>query len=71
MTDEEKAAFKKLQDELADFKTKLETLTPKDKPEGDEAPREFAAEITALKEKSPRLKTKRKPFLSKPTRSKR
>jgi len=62
MTDEEKAAFKKLQDELADFKTKLETLTPKDKPEGDEAPREFAAEITALKEKITALEDEKKTF---------
>lgn len=62
MTDEEKAAFKTLQDELANFKTKLEALTPKDDPAGDEAPREFAAEITALKEKITALEDEKKTF---------
>jgi len=51
MTDAEKAAFKKLQDELADFKTKLEKLTAEDRPEGEEAPNEFAAKIAQLEDK--------------------
>ena len=51
MTDAEKAAFKKLQDELAEFKTKLEALTAEDKPKGDEAPNEFAAKIAQLEDK--------------------
>jgi uncharacterized coiled-coil protein SlyX len=62
MTDEEKAAFKKLQDELAEFKTKLEALTAEDGPAGDEAPREFAAEITALTEKITALENEKKAF---------
>ncbi len=62
MTDEEKAAFKKLQDELAEFKTKLEALTPKDEPAGDEAPTEFAAEIKALKEKITALEGEKAEF---------
>ena len=62
MTDEEKAAFKKLQDELGEFKTKLATLTEKDGQTDDKAPREFAAEITALKEKITDLESEKAEF---------
>ena len=62
MTDAEKAAFKKLQDELAEFKTKLEALTTEDGAAGDEAPHEFAVEITALKEKITALENEKKAF---------
>ncbi|MDE8603906.1 GPO family capsid scaffolding protein [Marinomonas sp. RSW2] len=62
MTDAEKAEFKKLQDELADFKTKLEALTAEDEPKGDEAPSEFAAQITELKEKITALENEKKAF---------
>lgn len=51
MTDAEKAAFKKLQNELADFKTKLETLTAEDKTEDENEPNEFASKIAKLEEK--------------------
>ena len=62
MTEAEKAAFKKLQDDLAEFKTKLEKLTAEDEPESDEAPAEFAAEIKTLKEKITALEEEKKAF---------
>jgi polyhydroxyalkanoate synthesis regulator phasin len=62
MTDAEKAAFEKLQTQVAEFKTKLEKLTAKDEPVSDEAPNEFAEEITALKEKITDLENEKKAF---------
>jgi len=62
MTDAEKAAFKKLQDELGEFKTKLATLTEKDAPSDDEAPRDYATEIAALKEKITALEAEKAEF---------
>ena len=61
MTDEEKAAFKKLQDELAEFKTQLEKVTNKGEPEGDK-PNEYAAQITELQEKITGLENEKKAF---------
>jgi uncharacterized coiled-coil protein SlyX len=62
MTDEEKAAFKTLQDELAEFKTKLAALTAEDGSASDEAPREFESEIKTLNEKITALEDEKKAF---------
>lgn len=61
MTEAEKAAFKKLQEELADFKTKLEALTEEDEQSEDE-PNKFAAEVKVLKEKITALEEEKKAF---------
>ncbi len=58
MTEAEKAEFKKLQDELGQFKTKLETLTENEQPEGDK-PEDYAAEIEKLKGKIATLESEK------------
>ncbi|RBO83426.1 GPO family capsid scaffolding protein [Marinomonas aquiplantarum] len=62
MTEAEKAAFEKLQTELAEFKNQLDALTPKDEPADDDVPNEFAAEIKALKDKITALEDEKKAF---------
>lgn len=61
MTDVEKAAFDKLQNQVNEFKTQLATLTAKDTPEA-ETPTDYAAQIEALESKITTLEDEKKAF---------
>lgn len=61
MTDAEKAAFDKLQNQVNEFKTQLATLTAKDTPE-DDAPADYAEQIEALESKIATLEDEKKAF---------
>lgn len=62
MTDAEKAAFEKLQTQVAEFKTKLEKLTATDEPAGGDESSEYTAEVKALKEKVDQLEAEKADF---------
>ncbi|MGO3406762.1 GPO family capsid scaffolding protein [Marinomonas sp.] len=62
MTDAEKAAFEKLQTQVAEFKTKLEKLTATDEPAGGDESSEYTAEVKELKEKIDQLEAEKADF---------